>query len=167
MKKLASISIIVLLFSLTINAQVKRGGNRNRPDFTAEQIATLQSKKMALHLDLDKNQQKAVYELKKKHVEERKKMRESFQRNRKDGVQATSNEHFQLQNNRLDRQIEHKAEMRKILTKEQFEKWEKGMMGKMKKGKGHMSKKGEMSEHCDYDCQNNFNRTSKRNRNRF
>jgi len=71
MKKLVGLSVIVILFSLTMNAQVKKGNKRQASEFTSEQIATLQAKKMALRIDLDANQQKAVHKVLLKSAEER------------------------------------------------------------------------------------------------
>lgn len=146
MKKLVGLTAIILLFSLTITAQERKERVRNRVEFTSEQQATLQAKKMALHLDLDENQQKAVYKLMKKNADERQKKRDDFKQKKQNGVQLTNDEKFQLQNDRLDRQLEHKAAMKKILTKEQFEKWENSSRAKMSNSKKRMGKAGRGNE---------------------
>ena len=60
MKKLVGLTVIVLLFSLTISAQQKQERSQRGSDFTPEQKATLMDKKMTLDLDLDKNQETDV-----------------------------------------------------------------------------------------------------------
>ncbi|REE80362.1 hypothetical protein BX611_2004 [Lutibacter oceani] len=124
MKKLIGLTAIVILFSLTISAQGQNQRQGKRADFTPDQMATLQTKKMALHLDLNENQQKAIYNLNKKNAEEREVLRAEFQKNKEQGTPLTSDERFARENIRLGRQLAHKNELKKILTDEQFEKWE-------------------------------------------
>ena len=140
MKKLVGLVTIAILFSLTVNAQQNRENARKRTQLNSEQSATLQSKKMALHLDLDKNQQAAVYELMKKNADERQLKREEFSEKRQKGDALTNDERFQIQNDRLDNQLEQKAAMKDILSKEQFEKWEKVNMTKNRNAKKKMGK---------------------------
>ncbi len=151
MKKLVGLSVIIMLFSLSISAQ-RQGQRQNKnADFTPEQIAVLQTKKMALRLDLDDKQQKEVQKMMLKSAEERQKFRAENQKNKQDGTGLTNDERFERANMRLTKQQAHKAEMKKILTKEQFEKWEnsnrKAMKkGKMKKGKKQGSREGNGSK---------------------
>lgn len=121
MKKLVGLTVMIMFFSLTIAAQGQR--QNKRANYTPEQIATLQSKKLALRLDLNEEQQKEVKKMMLKSAEERQKLRASFQKNKQDGTGFTRDERFERENMRLTRQQDHKAEMKKILTKEQFEKW--------------------------------------------
>ena len=94
MKKLVGLSVIVILFSLTMNAQVKKGNRGQGSEFTSEQMATLQAKKMALRLDLDANQQKSIYKVMLKSAQERESFRTNNMQKRKDGVKPTSEERF-------------------------------------------------------------------------
>lgn len=136
MKKLA---LIVLLFSgVYLTAQGHRAKHDGIKDLNPEQKATLQTKKMTLALDLDQNQQKEMYSLllsnaqfRKAKMEERKKM---------EGNQPSKEERYAKQNERLDQRIAHKAEMKKLLTEEQFNKWENMNDGK-RKTKKHKGKK--------------------------
>ena len=140
MKKTIGILAIAFLVSTTINAQGKRNKIGQKNEFSPEQHATLQTKRMALHFDLDKNQQKAVYNLKKKQAEEHQKNVRILKQNKKKGVRLTNDERFQFQNNRLDRQLENKVEIKKILTKKQFGKWENDYKFRMKDGKKCLAK---------------------------
>jgi len=165
MKKLVGLSVIVILFSLTMNAQVKKGNKRQASEFTSEQIATLQAKKMALRIDLDANQQKAVHKVLLKSAEERQNFRKENMQKRKDGVKPTSEERFNMENMRLEKQLAHKNEMKKILNKDQYEKWQKGMMGKIKEGKRRASNRNKMKGNSDSRSQKKINRSPKQNRN--
>jgi len=133
MKKLVGLTVAILLFSLTISAQQKQERSRKGSDFTPEQTATLMTKKMTLALDLDKNQETAVYGLMKENIAERQNAMAEMKKRKESGTKPTNDEKFEIQNNRLDKMIAHKAAMKKILSKEQFEKWEKSMHSKMKK----------------------------------
>jgi len=128
-----------------MNAQMKNMRNKKGLEFTTEQRATLQAKKMALKLDLNENQQKDIQKLMLKYEVEREQRRATFKNNKAQGVVTTSEEQFNFEKKRLDRKIAHKAEMKKILTKTQLEKWENEMMGKIKKrnrGKGDRNQRG-------------------------
>ena len=118
-----------LLFSISLIAQGnnegKKRGLKQGPEFTTEQMAALQSKKMALKLDLNENQQKAVHKMMLKSAEERKQFREENRQNRKNGIKPTSEQKFNRENIRLEKQMAHKNEMKKILNEDQYEKWQK------------------------------------------
>jgi hypothetical protein len=157
MKKLVGlVSIVFLLLSSTMEAQEKKERQRRGPDLTTEQMATLRTKKMALALDLDDQQQKAVYALVKEQADARKAKMATFKEKRKEGTQLTSDEKFQMQSDMLDQQLKNKAAMKKILSKEQFEKFEKAShrnkqamhkkMESRKKGKREHAKKSEKNK---------------------
>ena len=121
MKKITILLTLTLLLSVTINAQRRQNQrNGNRSIQTPEQIATLQSKRMALALDLDKKQLDAVYTLMKENAEDRAKLRAE----RQNSTNQDRPQRFDLKSSRLDKQIAMKAEMKKILNADQFQKWE-------------------------------------------
>ena len=144
MKKIIGILALSLVFALSSNAQQKKQRKHKR----VEQIATLQSKKMALHFDLNANQQKEVYKLMKSQATDRKGKMAEFKQRKEKGVKPSDAEKFEFQNNILDKKITHKAEMKKILNQSQFEKWEKMQRLKMKKGKKELQrgKRGAMNQ---------------------
>lgn len=124
--------IVVLAMLLTGATVIAQEGRKNHhrgamKDLTPEQIATLHTKKMTLALDLSETQQKQVQvlnlenaKLRKAKMEERKAKKES-----RESKKPTSEERYTLQLKRLDNQIAHKAEMKAILSPQQYEKWEK------------------------------------------
>lgn len=121
MKKLVGLLIIMFVLSSTINAQGNRGKQSN---FTPEQQATLQVKKMNLQLNLNQSQQDAIFKLQKNQAMVRQAMKKSMLERKLNGNTLTTEEMFQLKSSRLDRIQQHKTAMQKILTQEQFTKWE-------------------------------------------
>lgn len=140
MKKLIGILSLILVFSFTSNAQQKNKRTEKKADFSPEQIATLQAKKMDLNLDLSNSQEKAVFKLIEAQTIERKKARSEFKSKREKGDKPTSDERFEHQNTRLEKQIEHKSAIKKILSDEQFTKWEVAAKKRMKANKKKMAK---------------------------
>ncbi|WP_422083547.1 Spy/CpxP family protein refolding chaperone [Ulvibacterium sp.] len=127
MKKI--VVLAMLLAGATAMAQEGRKNHHRAAmkDLTPEQIATLHTKKMTLALDLNEAQQKQIQvlslenaKLRKAKMEERKAKKESGE-----SKKPTSEERYVMQLERLDNQIAHKAEMKAILSPEQYEKWEK------------------------------------------
>lgn len=149
MKK--SILVALLLIGLIATAQSKDSKERRHrngmQDFTPEQMATLQTKKMTLALDLNPEQQtriKAVHlenaKMRKTKMEERKAQKKSEEK-----TKPTSEERYAMSITRLDAKIAQKAEMKSILSDAQYDKWEKmhnrrGKHGKGKHGKDKNSK---------------------------
>ncbi len=134
------ILILTALVSLNGFAQ-KRGAEKLSP----EQMATLQTKKMTLDLDLNENQQTKVYQLNFENATNRQLKRGEAKALRANGEpkKLTSEEQYAMQIGRLDHQIAQKEKMDAILNKDQFTKWEQMQeqkIGKMKKREGQ--KKG-------------------------
>ena len=142
MKK--AVMTLMLLAGLTAMAQRGPHGEGKRmamQDMTVEQIATLQTKKMTLALDLSDAQQKEIQQLnvenateRKARIEERKAKKEE-----KEVSKPSADERFAMQSDRLDQAIAHKKKMKKILSDEQFTKWEKMQVHKLH----HMRGKGQ------------------------
>lgn len=132
MKKLAL--AVVLISGISLNAQRHGADNRGMKDLTPQEIATLQTKKMTLSLDLDQNQQTEIQTLFLASATERKNKMEERQANKEQGKRPTKEERYAMQNERLDQMIAQKAAMKEILTDAQFEKWER-MQHKRKQGK--------------------------------
>jgi hypothetical protein len=133
MKKL----IVIALLSLSISgvAQEKKNRiNEDRPQLTAEQQNELQVKKLTLELDLSAQQQKEIANIVAKKQLKREAMRTELKSKKAEDKKLTSDEKFVLKRNMLDEQIAHKNEMKKVLTAEQYEKWEKMSKNKMRKG---------------------------------
>jgi len=127
--------------SLTAMAQEgpDRGPRDGKDQLTPEQMATLQTKKMTLALDLSSAQQKQIQEFHLENAKLRKEKMEAAKGKRKD---LSSEERFAHQNERLDHMIAQKEKIKKILNEDQFSKWEKKMSHRNHKGrKGNKGKR--------------------------
>lgn len=141
MKKLVLIAIALVTINATAqehrkelrdrehqmeNERGERGDRKEMfKDFTAEEIATLQTKKMTLHLDLTSVQQTKIQalnleqvKLRKEKMEAREKMMET------QDAKPSKEDRLKMMNEKLDHQIAAKQKLKSILTAEQFEKWE-------------------------------------------
>jgi Spy/CpxP family protein refolding chaperone len=119
MKKLIVAALLVV--GLTTYAQEKEGRRAGKEKLTSEQKVNLQVKKMTKDLDLNEKQTKDVRALVTKQVEKR----EAIKIQMKAEKEAVS------------------VEMKKILTAEQYAKWEKKRDEKIEKFKEKMSERKE------------------------
>ncbi len=111
----------IMLVGLSAAAQP---GDRQRERLTPEQRVELQVKRMTLELDLNDKQQQEVKKLLTQKSKDREAKIAEHKTKREEREKLTSEERFAMQSNMLDEQIEMKKEMKKILTAEQFEKYE-------------------------------------------
>ncbi|SIT12961.1 hypothetical protein SAMN05421766_11226 [Zobellia uliginosa] len=135
MKKI--IVALVCMIGLTAMAQREKGHNRDQmKDLTAEQIATLHTKKMTLALDLTSAQQEKIKAIHLEEAKARKAKHEERKAKKEEGERKrpTSEERFAMENAKLDKMIALKAEMKDILSAEQYEKWKKMQQHRKKKG---------------------------------
>ena len=119
MKKLIVAALLVV--GLTTYAQEKEGRRAGREKLTLEQKVDLQVKKMTKDLDLNEKQTKDVRALVTKQVEKREAIKIQMQAEK----EAVS------------------VEMKKILTPEQYVKWEKNREEKIENFKEKMSERKE------------------------
>jgi hypothetical protein len=140
MKKLM---IILLLGSSLLSFGQKEGKQRKvYEDFSTEQHAILQTKKMALELDLNDNQQKQLLDLNKKWAEVKAKKRAEMKSLNKEEMSST--DRFNHMNTMLDEKLAHQNELKKILDEDQYNSWKKSStkMNKRSKGRaGHQHEK--------------------------
>jgi hypothetical protein len=132
MKKLILIAIAFIGLQATGQQQRKQGphnGERGEKmmNLSAEEMATLQTKKMILHLDLNESQQKEIQKInlenatmRKAHMAERQAKKEAGE-----VAKPSKEDKVKMMNAMLDHKIEMKAKMKTILNEEQFDKWEK------------------------------------------
>lgn len=121
MKKL----FLAALLSISMIAVAQKREQRGDDQLTVEQRTELKVKKMTLELDLNAKQQKELTAL---YLEEGKKMegkRAEMKSKKEKEEKPSKEERFEMKNKRLDNQIETKAKLKKILTPEQMEKFEK------------------------------------------
>lgn len=140
MKKLA-LTTLLLLSVIVLSAQ-RHDRPNSMKELSPEQAATLDTKRMTLALDLDESQQKTLKPILLEQAALRTSKMEERRTKRASGTPATKEERFTMQNERLDHMIAHKAKIKKLLTAEQFTKWEK-----MQKTRGKDKHKGKNKPH--------------------
>ena len=141
MKKLASILVLVFAFTITTQAQKKGKRDQNNPKFTIEQRTELAIKKMTLALDLTEKQQSQITPFIKAQATARKAAMEKRKQYRDEEKKPSADEIYAMKSNQLDNRIAFKNNMKDILNKEQFEKFEKMAKNRAQKGR-EMMKKG-------------------------
>lgn len=131
MKNLLLMLVILISLPNMITAQNTQRQNqaansRSMANYTPEEAATLQTKRMTLLLDLSEKQQAQANKIFLENATQRQAMREANQAKRQSGQgnKPSKEERFAMQNKRLDHQIAMKAKMKNILTEEQYAKWE-------------------------------------------
>ena len=144
MKKI--ILIVIAFATLQATAQPQRRGD-HRPgkhgdierlqDFTPEEFAEIQTKRMTLQLDLTDKQQQQVQGLLIIQHKARKEKAEVFRKPDKEDKtreRPSKKERLENLNERLDNQIAMKRKMKEILNEDQYERWEKSLVVKGRKG---------------------------------
>ena len=129
--------VLAMLISFAVTAQEHDGQKEHfrkgpaglkmkmpkKPSYTPEQMATLQTKKMVLALDLNKAQQNQLQKFNAKNIKERrariKKLKTLKSGERK---KFTADQKFKIANDRLDRAIVQKEELKRILGEEKYKK---------------------------------------------
>lgn len=155
MKNLILVALAFITFQGIAQEQKrahKKGDNQKRiamAQLSANEIATLQTKKMTLALDLNQSQQREIQQINLKNAAERKTHMEARKAKKEAGTakKPTSEERFAMMNDMLDKKIAAKAEMKKILNSDQYEKWEKIQAKMSSKRRGHGKKRGQNREH--------------------
>lgn len=128
MKKLI---LAIALVATTLTFAQERG--RKGEKLTPEQQTELQVKKLTLDLDLDAKQQNEVKAILLEQAQKRQVKMAEFKANKEKGEKPSADEKFAAKNEMLDNQIEHKAQMKKILKPEQFQKWEQNLENRKEK----------------------------------
>ncbi len=101
----------------------KPNSGRMDAKLSPEQQAELQTKKMALTLDLSEKQIKAVQKLETERAKAREANRELRIGKRGSGNVLSQEERFAKRSKQLDARKEHQDKMKKILTEEQYTTW--------------------------------------------
>ena len=136
MKKLIIAALLVV--GMTSFAQDKKemGTRHHRAEmekFTPEQRNQLMLKKMTLELDLNASQQKEMSKVIAENSAKREARMKEMKANKDSNTKPTSDEMFARKNRMLDEQIAMKERMKKILSPEQYKKWDE-MKGKRHHG---------------------------------
>ena len=133
MKNIASILLLVLIFTFTIQAQKKRG---YKQQLTINQQTSLKVKQMTLALDLSDKQQQQLTPLLRAEITFRQAAIEKRKEARKQKKRPSSDEIYAIKSQELDNKISMKRSMKNILNKTQFETFKKMYKQRIKKKKG-------------------------------
>lgn len=147
MKKLILITIALIGLQTIAQEQKKQRPNiqeRNQKmmNLSAEEIATLRTKKLTLFLDLNESQQAKIQKINLENATKRKAMLTERKAKKASGEiqKPTQEQRYKMAITKLDHKIAMKAKMKNILSEAQYVKWEKAQMRMAMKGKN--KKKG-------------------------
>lgn len=123
MKKLGL--LVIMLISISAFSQ-QRNYHKNEAmiNMSSEEIATLQTKKLTLHLDLNEAQQQEIKKLYKEKAEQRKALMAERKKMSVEDLEKLKENRFERMNARLDKQLAHQEKMKQILNEEQFKDWQ-------------------------------------------
>lgn len=128
------IIVLIALIAMTV-AQAQEGRKGERGDrmknVTPQELATIQSKKLTLALDLSDKQEKEVYQVLFKQAEKR--MANKLSKEDREKLTDAQKKAARLE--RMDEKIAIKRNMKSILDKDQYAKWEKTLQRRMQKGR--------------------------------
>ena len=144
MKKLFIVALLVVGMTSFAQERKARPERAQMEQLTLEQRNQLHLKKMTLELDLNTSQQREMSKIiaeqsakREARMAERKATKDSTKK------QLTANERFAKKNQMLDEQIVMKERMKKILSADQYKKWDN------MKGKRHQGMKKRMMHNKD------------------
>jgi hypothetical protein len=139
MKKICTLSLVFL----TLGAFAQHRGKMQQAlqELTPGQQATLQSKRMALALELDIPQQEAVQRLLESRFEASAQRRENHRRAEQDSS-LTPEARYQRMEARLDRELAFRQDLKDILTEDQYAQWKTHQAGKRTHRRGHHGRRG-------------------------
>ena len=156
MKKIVTLLVLAVGFTLTTQAQ--KGKRNNLEKLTVKQQTELAVKKMTLKLDLTSSQQRQIRPLLADRIAKRKVMhekRKAMKESAKMRKELSATERFEKKSQLLDRKIAFKAEMKRVLNKQQYERFEKISARKMHKAKKKMKnrkhKKNSKGKHRNHE----------------
>jgi len=123
MKKLSL--LLIMLISISAFSQQKSYSHKgDKSDISSEEIATLQTKKLTLLLDLNQAQQQEIKKLYQEKAEKRKALMAERKKMSAEDAEKSKENRFERMNARLDKQLAHQEKMKQILNEEQFKKWQ-------------------------------------------
>lgn len=140
---------VLLIVGLTSFAQEGKKKDSKRSEMeklSPEQKKQLHLKKLTLELGLNESQQKEIGKIMAEQSGKREVAMAERKANMEKGVKPSADERFAKQNKRLDEEMVVKEKVKKILTPEQFAKWEDMRHEKREKMENKREKKEEKRE---------------------
>ncbi len=147
MKKIVYLCMFAFLFTFHISAQDHENDDHK---MTVEQQTEIAVKKMTLRLDLSPSQENSIRPLLAEKIAKRKEIKEAKKASKKENTKLSIHERYNMKIAKLDDQIAFKADMKRILNEEQYERFEKLGARKAckvrKRGKRKMQHKNEKKD---------------------
>jgi hypothetical protein len=127
MKKMIAMAILMsgMISFAQEKPQHQKGEKAQMEQLTPEQRRELRLKQLTLKLDLTAAQQKDMSKVIADADVKREAKRAEMKKAKEAGKKPTADERFAMRSKMLDEQIAMKDRVKKILTAEQMEKWEK------------------------------------------
>ena len=136
---------MILIAFTAITATAQRGQGRAMEKLSAEDAATLQTKKMTLALALDESQVNKVYQLNLQQAKSRKTRKEA-RKSSQEKTEISQEDRLKRQNEMLDKKIALQNEMKNILSEDQFKQWRRMVKKRKDKNEGRGREKGRRGE---------------------
>lgn len=143
MKKLFIAALLVVGMTSFAQERKARTERAKMEQMTPEQRNQLHLKKMTLELDLNTSQQKEMSKVIAEQSAKREARIKEMKANKDSNSKPTSDEMFARKNRMLDEQIAMKERMKKILSADQYKKWDE------MRAKRHHGMKKRMMHHQD------------------
>ena len=139
--------LLMALVSIHTFAQRPEGPKRSlkaMAELSAEQWATLHTKKLTLVLDLSESQQAEIMKISLEEAEFKKAKHTELKAKKESGEwkKPSADERFEMANARLDHKIAHHQKMKQVLNKEQYQTWKEIQLKRAMNGKKIMQKEG-------------------------
>lgn len=139
MKKLVSVALMIV--GITSFAQERNGKFKNREKVAPEQRVEKQVEKMTTDLGLNDKQATQLKALLTKENTQREAKKAEIQAKRAEGTKPSKEEREAMKAKMVEKIDAHKVEMKKILTSDQYAKWEKNREERKEKMKEKRSEK--------------------------
>lgn len=143
MKKLLVVAVLLVSMANFAQVQHNEANRAQREKLSPEQRNQLMLKKMTLDLGLNDSQQKEISKIIAEQSAKREAAMAQRKANKEQGVKPTADERFARENKMLDEQIAMQDKMKKILTPDQFKKWEQGKAERKQKMQERREKRGD------------------------
>lgn len=143
MKKLAMFVLLTVGLSTYAQEGKKERKAADMERLSPEQKNELMLKRLTNELDLNQSQQKEIGNIIAQQSAKREKMKAERMANKEKGTKPTADERFVREKQRLDDEAELKAQLKKVLSPAQYEKWETMKKEKREQMKERMEKRRE------------------------
>jgi len=129
--------LFIMFLSMSLMVQAQQGkGQHKQGDYTPEQQAVLKTKRMALHLDLNQDQQDKLLKINRSWAEKRAEQREKFKAQKDSADKPDADLRYAHQSQMLDNQLAYHNEVKKILNEEQYAIWKEHRAKNKERGHG-------------------------------